>query len=141
MNLVNKYFISEVLVSASFYDIDECEDVLGDVNTEDEREVKSLIKYLILIPFYYNYKKDQFQRIFKNSLSYFLTTNEVDFKEVFERSMPSFELTKDSKIFFVWLWEVFYGKESYVINNLNQYKVNNDIELLYEILPYRRAEI
>jgi hypothetical protein len=141
MNIVNKYFISEVLISTSYYDLEDCEAVFEDLNTEDEIEVKALIKYLILLPFLFNYRNSKFKAIFKNSLSYFLTTNEIDFKEVFEYQMPSFELTKEPKQFFVWLWEVFYGEEDYVLNNFEEYKVNDDLELLYQIIPNRRIKV
>jgi hypothetical protein len=50
-------------------------------------------------------------------------------------------LTKEPKQFFVWLWEVFYGEEDYVLNNFEEYKVNDDLELLYQIIPNRRIKV
>lgn len=133
MKIVNKYILADCMKSVSFYDLDCCEKIFKNLNPDDEMEVKSIIKYRIFLDFCV--KSNDYKTTFKNTLIYFLNTDQIDFEEVFDDAYSSIPITKNPKTFFIWLWEVFYGYEDLRISkdDLHQFNVENDckkIELL-----------
>jgi len=131
--LVSKYFLEDIVNSISFYDLDECEKVFFQLDPNDENEIKYIIKYNLFI--YFLLKNKEYQEAFKSSLSYYLTTESVDFEACFDNGMPSVDTPEDSKLFYTWIWEVFFENETYVIENhdLDNYIEKNECNWFEEI--------
>lgn len=135
MKVVNKYFLINSIDAISFYN-HESSVVFSDLDVNDELEVKKIIKYRMLIN--HLYKPKEFQEIFKNTLSYYLTTDNIDFEKIFNAGYPSFGLSSNPEDFFIWVWEEFYRDESYLIDNLSEYEENNDFNKFHKVMPYTR---
>ena len=84
-----------MLQNISFYDLDDCESVFETLDVNNEKEVKKVIRYLILLPYYM--EKKEVQKILKDTLAYYLTTENISFKDLYEHEMPSFEVTNNPK--------------------------------------------
>lgn len=55
----------------------------------------------------------------RKALSYYLTTNGVDFGRIFDSNLLPFTSPSDPRIFFVWLWEIMFNYENYGIEDIN----------------------
>jgi hypothetical protein len=121
MNQVNKYMVSALLApvgGTSDMDDDKSMGYLT-LNPNNEQEIKQVINDEIKS--YFEGRKDAFKNSFKKSLSYFLTTNKVDFGRLYDSKLIAFDHPENPKTFFVWLWEVLFDDESYIMHNPENY--------------------
>ncbi len=123
---INIHFLTDIINSISYYDFDECDLLFARLDGNDEYEMKLIIRYNLYIN--YLFKPDKYKKIFKPTLQYYLTTEIVDFESIFNDAMVSFDCTKKPKTFFIWIWEVFFEGEDYLIseNELSNYIISNE---------------
>jgi len=130
--IVNNFFISDLIrKSVCFYDMDEILNIFDDLDVNNEEQMKMVIRYFLLVNYYF--QTNEYQVIFKNSLRFCLNTQKCDFYTIFERGMPAFELTYPHQDFFIWIWEVFYKYEDFMIESedlINFYIESNDERML-----------
>lgn len=61
----------------------------------------------------------------KNSLAYFLKYGEVNYVDALSSNLVPFNLPKDCRFLFVWIWECFFPFETYQSINREEYVVDN----------------
>lgn len=89
------------------------------INSNDQVAVKKVI--LEEIEPYYDLASDVYKNSLKSSLSYFLTTNRIDFGRLYDSCLIAFEHPTDAKLFFIWIWEVLFPSEDYHLLNPEVY--------------------
>lgn len=133
MKTVNAAFIEYLFVPLTGgADDDEITQKYYDVDSNDEIIMKAIIKSALKPEFEKN--SLPFKEALKKTLSYYLTTNKIDFGRVFDSNLLPFDSPTNPKDFFIWIWEIFFGEEDYVMKDAKDYVENND---LYE--PLRLA--
>ena len=110
-------------------------------DANDESEVKRVLNAQIK-PCFMKFDRETQEHI-KDTLQYYLSSipNENTkershfFSALFGMASPAFTDPGDPRLFFVWLWEVLYGSESYLIDDYRDYVENNDAQVI--IRTYR----
>lgn len=104
---------------------DDRTEMLSKIDGNNEKVVKSII--LSEIKPYYESRNDAYKASAKRSLSYFLTTNTINFGRIYDSCLIAFDHPTDPKLFFLWVWEILFPNESYVIEDIEQYIEIDDI--------------
>jgi hypothetical protein len=127
MKQVNPYYLETILHPiAGLADGDDDDIIIyKDLDPNNENEVKRKITE-ILKPYFEGFDKDSQEKI-KISLSYYLTKSSIDFGAIFDSLLLPFESPENPKNFFIWVWEVFFSKEDYHLNNTDQYIESKDM--------------
>ena len=85
----------------------------------------------LLVPYYLRFDEDS-RAIVKDTLLCFLSGGKPSqlgrdiFEDMFEKHYPAPATPNPARKFFVWLWEELYGSESYNVQDLSQYAVQDD---------------
>ena len=90
----------------------------------DESDVKAIIRAEIL-PFFLQ-QNDHYKSEFKTSLSYYLTTNSYDLDGMLASLLIPSDTGGEPSFFFVWMWECFFGDESYEMPDFSDYQEKED---------------
>jgi hypothetical protein len=110
-------------------DIDAETEKYASLDPDDEIEVKKVIDSR-LRPVIEKYP-EVFKNEMKKALSYCLTTEDFDYGNLYDSELLPFDHPTSPKLFFIWLWEVLYNSESYLLENIKSVKVTesniNDI--------------
>ncbi|GAB2700586.1 hypothetical protein GCM10027037_26790 [Mucilaginibacter koreensis] len=95
------------------------------IDCNDESTIKAIISEMIK-PYYEGNYSAVFKFKAKTSLSYYLTTNRIDFSEEFNSKLIPFDHPDDAKLFYIWIWEVLFENEDYIIEDVSLYKEIQD---------------
>jgi hypothetical protein len=127
MTKVNSYMVSSLLSPiGGSADVDDDESAeLSRVNGNNEFEVKRIIESYIAT--YFRTCSASYQKSAKQSLSYFLTTDNIDYEYIYYGCLISMDMPSDPRLLFQWIWEVLFPDEIYQIDNIDQYVVVDDI--------------
>jgi hypothetical protein len=134
MITVNEYMVRSLLGplgGTSDRDDSECFQ-LSNVDGNSELQVKEIIKKYIL-PFYFS-ASEKYKMATKQSLSYFLTTNKMDYGYHYDSYLIAFDHPTDPRDFFLWVWETLFLEEEYHIENISAYCEVEDINEPYNYL-------
>ncbi|HKC36576.1 MAG TPA: hypothetical protein VKB95_10960 [Chitinophagaceae bacterium] len=134
MIIVNPIFIHEVvspLIGGA--DSEETIDICAHYRPDVEKDVKQLSRDILLPAF--KKQKEVLQQAVKNTLAYYLTyPQKVNFESIFNSLLLSINTPTDARLFFQWIWEVFYDGESrdYIKNEIviENFDINATINLL-----------
>jgi hypothetical protein len=134
MIIVNPVFIHEVvnpLIGGA--DSETAIEIYANYISDKEKDVKQLASEVLLPRF--RREKKILQHAVKNTLAYYLTySQKIDFESIFNSLLLPLETPKDAKLFFQWIWEVFFEGESkeYIKNEtvVEEFDVNATIHLL-----------
>jgi hypothetical protein len=124
MKHVNPNFFSNMLgplVGMADGDDDEYQNL----NPNSEEEVKKII-IDVLKPNFEEFSQEKKEKC-KRTLSYYLTTSKIDFDGIFASNLLPFEPPTEPRLFFIWLWEVLFEDEDYLMENPDQFVERNDI--------------
>lgn len=111
-------------------DIDEKIYQYRNFDNNNEIGVKKIIMQEIKP--YYEKAPDAYKTSLKRSLSYFLTTDRIDFGRLYDSCLIAFNHPTNPKDFFVWIWqELFIGEDYYMEIP------NNNIEIDDPQEPYQ----
>lgn len=136
MITINHYFLGDFVDPFAGLADGEEEDQIN-INPEDEDAYKKLI-VSVLRPHFLSLPKI-IQEKCKITLSYYLTTNQIDFNaDIFSLFMLPFSPPTNPKDFFVWLWEELFPNEDYILQDPDKYKEVDDINERRRL--YLRAE-
>lgn len=126
MNKVSIQYIEELVSpligqadNDSFFDT--YNNISYTLDGNDEEIVKMILEKEILTN--WKGKEESIKSKFKNSLSYYLTTDKINFERLFNSNLFPFNPPDTPKKNFVWLWEVIFNFESYIIKDLGNYLV------------------
>jgi hypothetical protein len=123
---VNPHFIYDLLSGLTgLADVDEEVDKLSYVDSNNQDQVKNLIK-TYLLPRYQN-GTIAYQQTIKFNLSYYLTTNAINFEEVYDSGLLPIECPKSARLFFEWIWQVYFPDENYILRETKLHRTSNDI--------------
>ncbi len=125
MNTVNANYIDDIMGHLTEIDDYDTDFDYTNIDSDDENIVKEIISSKLKPNF--EEMSDDYKGRFKLSLSYFLTTNKLDFEGLFYSNLVSFAPPSEPKYFFAWMWEEFFGNESYELANPENYKEVDDI--------------
>lgn len=126
MKSVNPYYVEELLGPLiGMGDDDEMVYSYMNLDTDSEQEIKAIISDL-LMPNFFKFSKEK-QEGCKRSLSYYLTTEKINFGNIYESCMLPFDHPHDPKLFFIWLWEVLFEDENFIMENPSQFVEKKDI--------------
>lgn len=119
MITVNPVYIDYVLNPLTGgADSEESIDLYGSYNPNSEQEVKKLAREVLLPEF----KSQQpiLQEVVKHTLAYYLTYPKQDFERIFNSLLMPIDTPKNARLFFQWIWEVFFEGESkdYIKNEI-----------------------
>jgi len=116
-------------------DDDKMTDKYSTLNVNNEQEVREVIKEMMKPDF--EAKVDSYKNFVKNTIAYYLITDEVNFELVFEARLPPFYAPDNAKDFYIWTWKEFFGEnENYKTVDISNFEVNND-----HISFYKNGEI
>ena len=134
MITVNPIFINEVLSPLIGGADNEADlDKYGHYRSDYEDDVKQMA-LKVLLPEFIN-QKEILQSAVKNSLAYYLIySGKVDFESIFNSLLLPIETPRNAKLFFQWIWEVFFPGEfkEYIENEvvMENFDVNAPFYLL-----------
>ncbi len=125
MKFVNKYFIADILSPLQG---------LGDSNDESlpyyhinpgkKEQVVEMLANLVR-PDFLN-KTELIKKKSKLALSYYLTTDKLDFQSFYNSYLYTHPPPLNAKDYYIWLWEVLFGNESYILGDADEYVEKND---------------
>lgn len=123
---VNPWFIDSLLSPITgLGDDDSAVALYRKMNVTTEEQYREIINKKFVD--YFNGLSDRNKNKTKLALSYYLTTNKIDFERVFESCLPPFDPPQCARDFFVWLWEELFRDEEYLISDLSPFQVNSNI--------------
>ena len=137
MKTVNYWYIDELLSPILFDpDDDEFIESFDFPDANDENRVKNVFKMQIT-PRLLKFDKGKQEQI-KNTLRFYLSSIPHEntkerpyfFRKLFSTISPAFTFPNEPRLFFVRLWEVLYGNESYQIDDYSDYIEDYDVEVL-----------
>lgn len=132
MKIVNRYFIDDILSPiVGLADSESDLHLFGEIDTSSELELKKFFRDIIKPTF--DFKKEKVKYISKNSLSYYLKTNKINFESLFYSCLLPLEPPKDFKLFFIFLWEVLFPNQSFDDISIEDFHENFDINLPWQI--------
>ena len=122
---VNLYIVGHLIGALAMLHLaDEEVDELCGIDANNEAKVKELFRRF-LVPEFESFEPKNKQRL-KEALKYLLCFGNDDlFQLVTNMNEPPFEFPDPPIKYFIWLWEELFDDESYKIENINQYIVNN----------------
>jgi len=133
MITVNPVYIHEVvspLIGGA--DSEESIDMYGHYNSDSEQEVKQLAREVLLPEF--KKQKPVLQEVVKHTLAYYLTYPKQNFEAIFNSLLLPLSTPKNARLFFQWIWEVFFEGTSkdYIKNEIvvEDFDVNAPLYLL-----------
>lgn len=111
MITVNPVYIDYVLNPITGgADSAESIDTYGFYNSDVEEDVKKLASEVLLPEF--KRQKQILQEAVKHSLAYYLTYPKQDFERIFDSLLLPLDTPTNARLFFQWIWEVFFDGES-----------------------------
>jgi hypothetical protein len=126
MKTVNPYFFIELLEPlVGMADIDEEVETYRNINPDSEEEIKKII-IDVLKPHFDSLSEVKKEQC-KITLSYYLTTSTIDFERIFASYLLPFDPPSTPQLFFMWLWEVLFEGEEYIMENPDQCVEKNDV--------------
>lgn len=126
MKKVNKYFVEALLnPMAGMADFDDTPEYIQKLDANNELQTKEIIKQYLLPEF--KIKPEEYKQIVYDSLSYYLTTEKMDFERTFYSVLMPFNAPIKAVTFFIYIWEVFFENKSFVIENPGDYFESDDI--------------
>lgn len=126
MQTVNEYMIRDLLCPlGGSADIDEKIYQYQNVDGNSENEIKKIISETIK-PFYER-QTEGYRVSSKRSLSYFLTTNRMDYGYIYDSCLIAFDHPTNPRDFFVWVWEILFPNENYHVTDIKNYSEIEDI--------------
>jgi hypothetical protein len=127
MKITNRFLIGYILGPiGGTADYDQGWEKYKNVNGNDEETIKKILQQEILP--YYESRSNKFKEQFKWTLSFYLTTGTIDFEDEFDACLIAFDPPDDPKLFFIWLWELLFPDEGYMVENLDDYKEEYSIQ-------------
>lgn len=131
MKQVNKHFLNYIITPLiGSADDDEMVDQYSDLDPNNESAVKAVLDQTVKADFFS--RSENFIAQSKLALSYYLTTDKIDFGLFFNSLLIAFDHPDNPKDFFVWVWQVLFGEEKYVLKDWKEYtKYDNWEEPLY----------
>jgi hypothetical protein len=138
MIIVNPIYINEFL-SPIIGGADSVDDVVNYsyYNSDVEIDVKQFAKKYLISEF-----DNQIQELkleAKNALAFYLCFEKVDFESVFNSLLLPLETPKNPRLFFLWIWEVFYPGESYEYIKSVTVKEDFDVEAPLKLIKKLRG--
>lgn len=126
MLTVNVYMVRDLLCPLGGSADDDVK-ILQYENTDgnNEAEIKNIITKIIKP--YFDKQTEIYKASSKRSLSYFLTTNRMDFGDIFDSCLIAFDHPTDARDFFLWIWEILFPDESYHLDEIKKYTEIEDI--------------
>lgn len=122
---MNPYFLHMLLDPLTgLADDDESIGCYADLDSNNEACVRDIIRRTI-VPYVEGVSLQCLQGI-QLALRLCLTSNIVDFRRVFESTLPPFDPPDDPRLFFLWIWMECFPNESYNISDPENYSVNAD---------------
>lgn len=126
MNVVNICFLEDLLSPLTgLADDDEMVQYYSDINLSAETQYKQIIDEYIK-GYFCKLNKEKKNKL-KMALRYSLSKEGFDFARIFESCLLPFEPPINVRSFFIWIWEELFREEDYMISNLEEYKVIEDI--------------
>ena len=123
---VNPAFIDYLLNGLmGLGDVDEECDKLSHIESSNRDQVKNLIRTYLQPE--YEGGTTAYQQTVKFNLSYYLTTNTIDFERVFNSNLLPIDCPQPARLFFEWMWQVYYPDEDYIMREIKPYKTRRDI--------------
>jgi hypothetical protein len=114
--IVNRMFLGYILGGlGGLADVDEEIEKYNNLDVNDKQSVLKIIRDSC-IPRILNHPSDLARERIKNTLQYYLSTDEIDFASVFNAHLLPFDHPTDAKDFFCWIWEALYQNESYELS-------------------------
>lgn len=127
MKTVNSSLFIELLEPlVGMADVDEQVEFYRAVNPDSKEEMKKIILD-ILKPHFDALHQAKKERC-KLTLSYYLTTSKIDFGKIFDSYLLPFDSPSPAKVFFVWLWEVLFENEDYILKRAEHFVEKEDID-------------
>jgi hypothetical protein len=127
MEKVNPYMIRDILGplgGTADYENDETLK-LYDVPRNNEKEVKVVIANYIK-PFF-DRRNNEYKEYAKRSLAYYLTFENDFLESIYDSCLIALSPPDNISHFYVWIWEVLFGEESYRLDDRSKYCENPDI--------------
>lgn len=123
---VNEYMVRDLLCPLSgTADKDIQIQMYNNIDSNNENQIKNIITETIK-PFYEK-QNEEYKASAKRSLSYFLTTNRINYGYIFDSCLIAFDHPIDARDFFVWIWEILFSHESYYLPDIKNYIEIDDI--------------
>lgn len=131
MKTVNIRVVEDLLSPLTGWaDIDNLPADLVNIDPGNEIVVKAIIDRYFLP--YFKSQSDKYKTVAEDSLSYFLSKHDTNFDKVFYGVLLPFVAPADTRLFFVWLWQILFENKNYQVVDLSEYKeINNLNELLH----------
>jgi hypothetical protein len=130
MQTVNWYMLNDLLSPiGGTADINEEVYKYQNFDSNSEMNVKEIISQEIQ-PHYDSRTKDYKESV-KRSLSYFLTTNRINYGSLYDSCLIAFDHPIDARNFFLWIWEVLFPNEDYHIKDITNYQEIEDVNEPY----------
>ncbi len=127
MQTVNWYMLNDILNPlGGSADIDEMVYIYQDVDSNNEVEIKQII--FEKIKPYFEKKTEAYKISIKRSLSFFLTTNKINFGKIYDSCLIAFDHPDEARNFFLWIWEILFPNEDYHIGSTENYKEIENID-------------
>jgi hypothetical protein len=126
MQTVNENMVRSLLAPlGGSADIDEKIYQYQNVDSNNETEIKRIISENIKPD--YEGQSGAYRASAKRSLSYFLTTNRINYGYIYDSCLIAFDHPTDARVFFVWIWEVLFPGEDYHIDDVKNYSEIDDV--------------
>jgi len=120
------YFIYLTSELAGGADIDELTFKYYNIDPNNETVMKDIIKST-LKPTFDRYSP-LFKQKVKDCLGFYLSTGKIDFERVYNAPLLPIDTPKNPKLFYIWIWEIYFPGEDYHIYTVNNYYEKYDIE-------------
>ena len=133
-NTIYTFLLHQLLAPLSgMADSPESVDEFRTYDPDDATQMKLLIRRYLL-PHFVNLDSAE-KDYSKLCLMYYLSKPDAHFDRVFDSLLLPFMSPSNPRDFFIWIWEVFFGQEPYRLQNLDQYVVDNRIDITHGFLP------
>jgi len=100
-------------------DDDEMVKKYWDIDSNDPITMKNIIK-MVLKPVF-DMHTQMFRQKAKESLGFYLATGKIDFEKVYNAPLLPIDTPNDPKLFYTWIWEIFFENEDYKPYGTNDY--------------------
>jgi hypothetical protein len=94
------------------------------IDSENEYDIKEIIRERIKP--YFEERPENYRSSLRKSLSFFLTTNKIDYKYVFDSCLIAFDHPSEPRKFFLWIWEVLFPDQDYRVSDIYNYMIVDD---------------
>lgn len=129
-NTIYTFLLHQLLAPlCGMADSPESVDEFRSYSPDDAIQMKSMIRQYLL-PHYAHLNSAE-RRYSKLCLMYYLSKPDSHFDRVLDSQLLPLASPKNARDFFVWMWEVFFGQESYQLQHLDQYVVDNRLDVTY----------